>query len=224
MSNVEEPDVNYKPLWWTATGRVLGRAATLLSVVAALGSLVVVLPHLTGAGWLLVGPYLLYEGGVALCGIFQTKGVAWASNWFEVLVPVAGTWLYPLAVSYGGPMHPAPVWIMACIFLWLAWSIISLRTNFSVMPEARRLAASGPYRLVRHPLYVGYIALWLVWAFSVGGWLTWMVALVGIGLFWVRASMEERKMAAVPGYNEYKAKTGMFIPAVLIKRVMGILS
>ena len=33
-------------------------------------------------------------------------------------------------------------------------SVLHLGRSFSILPEARRLVASGPYALVRHPLYV----------------------------------------------------------------------
>ena len=35
------------------------------------------------------------------------------------------------------------------------YSLTSLGKNFSIIPQARKLVQSGPYRLVRHPLYLG---------------------------------------------------------------------
>lgn len=32
--------------------------------------------------------------------------------------------------------------------------LVELRRSFSIMPEARELATSGSYRLVRHPPYL----------------------------------------------------------------------
>ena len=35
------------------------------------------------------------------------------------------------------------------------FSLASLGRSFSIIPQARKLVKSGPYRLVRHPIYVG---------------------------------------------------------------------
>jgi len=44
------------------------------------------------------------------------------------------------------------------VILGTLWTIVSLATLgrcFGIFPEARGLVARGPYRLVRHPVYVG---------------------------------------------------------------------
>ncbi|MEO8744768.1 MAG: isoprenylcysteine carboxylmethyltransferase family protein [Candidatus Dormiibacterota bacterium] len=37
------------------------------------------------------------------------------------------------------------------------WGLAYLRRSFSIIPEARRLVTGGPYRLSRHPVYLGEI-------------------------------------------------------------------
>jgi len=38
------------------------------------------------------------------------------------------------------------------------WSLIVLGFSFSIAPEDRGIVARGPYRLVRHPMYLGEVA------------------------------------------------------------------
>jgi protein-S-isoprenylcysteine O-methyltransferase Ste14 len=40
---------------------------------------------------------------------------------------------------------------------WLLVSVLALGRCFGVLPEARGLVTRGPYRLVRHPVYLGEI-------------------------------------------------------------------
>src|SRR5258707_305047 len=42
---------------------------------------------------------------------------------------------------------------------WMLASTVALGRCFGVLPEARGLVTHGPYRLVRHPLYLGEFSL-----------------------------------------------------------------
>src|ERR1700716_46920 len=46
---------------------------------------------------------------------------------------------------------------LACGITWALYSLTYLGRRFSIVPEARGLVTSGPYRLVRHPIYLGEI-------------------------------------------------------------------
>lgn len=83
-----------------------------------------------------------------------------------------------------------------------------------MLPEARALAKKGPYRIIRHPMYLGYCALWIAWAAEArGGIEPWLWAAFGILLFAYRALVEEKKMRKfVPGYTEYCQQTPGILP------------
>ncbi len=203
--------------------RVVGRAATLATV---LGAVFGVASMINGWNWseiFVVVPYVIFEGGVAFFGLFQGRAKAWAS-WTvsrggEIILPILGTWLYPVVVVLYGPTAGLPALVFIAIYLWLAWSILSLRTNFSVLPEARALAKTGPYRIVRHPMYFGYSSLWITWAAVARvGIAPWLWATMGILLFMYRALVEEKKMREfVPGYVEYCRQTPGFIPFLRLR-------
>jgi protein-S-isoprenylcysteine O-methyltransferase Ste14 len=92
-------------------------------------------------------------------------------------------------------------------------ALLYLRRSFAVFVEVRRGVTRGPYRFVRHPMYLGYLmvvtALFLVRPTLGYGLLS--VALVVITV--VRARLEEELLAAhVPGYADYAERTGMLLP------------
>ena len=219
-----DTDVASKISGGSSKARMIGRAATLATVV---GAAFAVASLVNGWNWseiVTVVPYVIFEGGVAVFGLFQGRAKAWAS-WSdsrggEILLPILGTWLFPVVVVLYGPTAGLPSVVFVAIYLWLAWSILSLRTNFSVLPEARALARKGPYRIVRHPMYLGYCALWIAWAAEArGGVEPWFWATLGILLFVYRAFIEEKKLQMfVPGYADYSQKTPGLIPLLRPRR------
>jgi protein-S-isoprenylcysteine O-methyltransferase Ste14 len=89
------------------------------------------------------------------------------------------------------------------------------------VPKAERgtgLVTTGPYRLVRHPIYVGLILLSLGQALAFSSWLAGLVVLAGIvPTFAWRARAEEKLLSRTFGerYAVYRQRTKMVIPHVL---------
>jgi protein-S-isoprenylcysteine O-methyltransferase Ste14 len=88
----------------------------------------------------------------------------------------------------------------------------TLRTN-----AGQRIVAEGPYRLVRHPGYLGVLLLWLGAGLSTANWIA---AATNMG-FMVRAyrgriQTEEAMLAATFGddYARYAGRTWRLIPFV----------
>lgn len=93
----------------------------------------------------------------------------------------------------------------------LAW----LGRSFSIMAEARRLVAEGPYALVRHPLYAAEViaasGLFLQYA---SPWTALLMA-VSFGFQLQRMRNEEQILGATfPEYAAYAARTRRLIPGV----------
>jgi protein-S-isoprenylcysteine O-methyltransferase Ste14 len=100
------------------------------------------------------------------------------------------------------------------------WARITLGRNWSAevtFKEDHELIESGPYALVRHPIYTGLIVMALGTAISYGraSGFGLLVALCG-GLWW-KARLEERIMSRhFPGaYAAYRARVRAIIPFVL---------
>jgi protein-S-isoprenylcysteine O-methyltransferase Ste14 len=96
-------------------------------------------------------------------------------------------------------------------------SLLCLGRSFSVIPQYRSLVTSGPYALVRHPIYGSYVifdgALVLESQSSLAGviWFAEAVLLV------MRARYEERLLVANdPSYERYLASVRWrFVPGIV---------
>lgn len=97
------------------------------------------------------------------------------------------------------------------------WARVHLGQNWSSVPtvkEHHQLIRSGPYRLVRHPIYSG-ILLAMMGTFLANGKVRGAVAVALIWLGWVlKSRMEEEFMVRTFGaeYEEYRRTTGALIP------------
>ncbi|GAB3778610.1 hypothetical protein GCM10027601_03470 [Nocardioides ungokensis] len=95
------------------------------------------------------------------------------------------------------------------------YSLTYLGRSFGVVPRARELVRTGPYRYVRHPLYVGEFI-------SFAGAVMAVLSPYGIALFVFfvlvqsfRATQEEGVLKeAFPEYEAYMAESGRFVPRV----------
>jgi protein-S-isoprenylcysteine O-methyltransferase Ste14 len=80
---------------------------------------------------------------------------------------------------------------------------------FGVLPDARGLVTGGPYRIVRHPLYLGEIVAILGMTVASSNPALAGAALIVLAVTQaVRARYEEATLrAAFPGYADYAART-----------------
>jgi len=82
------------------------------------------------------------------------------------------------------------------------------------VPEA--LCATGPYRYIRHPIYLSYLLAFLAALIALPHWLTATIFFANAALFTYAAVDDEKKLAASPlaaEYAAYRERTGMFLPS-----------
>ena len=93
--------------------------------------------------------------------------------------------------------------------------LLHLGRSISIMAEARRLVTSGPYGVIRHPLYlaeqVAIIGIFLQF-------LSWQAALVLLAhfIFQIRRMLNEERVLTetFPEYRDYANRTARLIPGV----------
>ena len=98
-------------------------------------------------------------------------------------------------------------------FGWLLVSVLALGRCFGVLPEVRGLVTHGPYRLIRHPVYLGELGACagLVLASPT----LWNLGVAGAFAFaqTTRMRLEERALLAeFSEYADYAARTPRLVP------------
>jgi len=106
-----------------------------------------------------------------------------------------------------------PLWItifsQAVVFggfattLWVAKVNRFAGRTIQVEP-GQEVISSGPYRIVRHPMYLGACAMWLFTPLALGSYFTFPAFLLLIPLIVLRLLNEEKVLRQeLPGYSEY---------------------
>jgi len=136
-----------------------------------------------------------------------------------VFVAIQFTAIFILILT--GSIFPAEIVkliIMIFFVLFGLWAMFVHRFRFNALPELRddsSLKTSGPYRLVRHPMYTSLIFITLIWLineFSIFRLAIWIILLITIHL---KSEYEEKLLIKkFPEYPQYKTRTKKFIPFI----------
>ena len=113
---------------------------------------------------------------------------------------------------------PVAVVSVGLLFAGTLGGIVTLAflgRSFAILPQARQLITRGPYRYVRHPLYVfGLISLLGVSLQFVQPWAL-VIATFSIALQFPRMRFEEMVLRETfPAYDSYSKKTAQIVPGL----------
>ena len=133
-----------------------------------------------------------------------------------IFIPIRGLGRYVPAYAL---VMAAGLAVQAVGTLLAVWARIHLGRNWSgaiAIKVEHRLIRSGPYGLLRHPIYTGLLAMYIGLALVTGEWL----ALIGVAMaalaYWRKIRLEEAALDAAFGadYDSYRRTTWALMPGL----------
>jgi protein-S-isoprenylcysteine O-methyltransferase Ste14 len=180
----------------------------LFSVTAAeLVVLFLLTPTFTIADWIYVLQHLLVLG-IALTR--RTPAVRDYSIASSAAVIVAYTYPYAQIIalrrSTGDVAWPGGGLVLVTFAAGLSLvTLLTLGKFFGVRPAVRGLATGGPYRFVRHPMYLSYILADIGYNLEEWNYVTILLVLAGWAALVYRIHAEERVLSQHSGWPRYAA-------------------
>lgn len=94
------------------------------------------------------------------------------------------------------------------IFTWVMKENTYLSEMVRIQEErGHQVCTTGPYRYVRHPMYVGVIIFLCCYPLALGSLYSFIPAFISIILFIFRTALEDKTLQnELPGYKEYAEK------------------
>lgn len=177
-------------------GLFLGLAVRIGQNVLETGRVIGLL--LLGSELLVVVLMLVRRAAVALDRSSGARAIAAVSLLGPPLVqPTTTAGLLPEMVT---------VALSACGLVIVIAGKIALGRSFGFMPANRGIVCAGPYKIVRHPIYAGYVLTHVAFAAANPTWWNVLVLAGADGALLRRAVYEERVLARDMEYLDYRAR------------------
>ncbi len=163
---------------------------------------------------------IVFFGFVVVLFVLRRPPAGRRSSRLGGAVALAGTFIYnvPVGARVVEDNLTLLVASSALIAAGLIWSLASLAflgRCFGVFPEARGLVTRGPYRWLRHPLYLGELTSSLGTIVATASLPLFGVLVVQAGLQYWRTRLEERALIdAFPEYAAYRERTWGLFPGI----------
>jgi protein-S-isoprenylcysteine O-methyltransferase Ste14 len=186
--------------------------------------------HALRITWLVVLGYWLWSARFVKSAASQEPfAVRMLAYWLPLLVAALllgpGPWfghsfLREQFVPHTTPVHATGLGLAVLGAALAIYSRLLLGRNWSATVQLKHdheLIQRGPYRLIRHPIYSGFLLLFLGNAVMVGDWRGLLAVAVVWVSFWRKLRLEEKWLEQHFGatYRVYREHTKALIPAVL---------
>jgi protein-S-isoprenylcysteine O-methyltransferase Ste14 len=164
---------------------------------------------------------VVFLGLVVILFAIRRRGVAGhRATWREGCVALAGTFLLnvvaylPVEESASTETLFASTVVVTAGTVFTIWSLATLGRCFGLLPEVRGLVLRGPYRLVRHPVYLGELLSAVGLLLARPHPLIVLIFGVFVLLQYARTVYEERALSAVfpAEYPVYRARVPRLVP------------
>ena len=163
------------------------------------------------------GLALISEGLVALFVLIRRPAHTISLDWKDWAFALIGT-IAPMMVRPTGHPLTAPGIGAMVMLIGLAFTICSkftLRRSFGIAAANRGLVKAGPYKLVRHPIYAGYLVIYVGFFMNNPSAINLAFYTIAVTCFIMRIRAEERQLAMAPDYVVYRTSvTSRLIPGV----------
>ncbi len=183
--------------------------------------------------WIFIAEFIVAGGALMLWLAWRDPGLLkermgspfqkGQAFWDKVLMPLIIVlwygWLVLMALDarrWGFSHMPDALNDAGAVLIAVGYFVIWLtfRENSFAAPVVRiqtergqRVISTGPYRLVRHPMYAGAMFYLLGMPLLLGSWLGLLVLPLIVGALMLRILVEESALRkGLPGYGEYAAR------------------
>jgi protein-S-isoprenylcysteine O-methyltransferase Ste14 len=130
---------------------------------------------------------------------FLLPGLDYRLGWSRASVGAVPLWLTLLsqALVPGGLLFV--VWVM---------KVNSFASRTIQVEPGQKVISTGPYRMIRHPMYLGSLVMWLSAPLALGSYFAWPAFALLIPFYVFRLLNEEKVLRQeLPGYSEYCQRT-----------------
>lgn len=155
------------------------------------------------------GPY--DKGNMVLVGAATGLGL-----WLPLMMLLVGEATFPIDVA-AGVIALVVMGVGVGIRVWAAVTLGQFYTTTLMMTKGQKVVATGPYRFIRHPGYLGEILIWTGFAvLSSNLILFFFTPVMFLAVYLYRISSEERMLVVELGdeYVKYRQRTRRLIPSV----------
>ena len=130
--------------------------------------------------------------------------------------------VFIILIGITGPILPDNLFILSGVIigvLTMIWAVWTMRlSNLNMIPDLKhnsRFVMSGPYKLIRHPMYASVLLVTLMLVINhltlwrIGFWLV-----LFIDLYFKFSYEEKLLLTKFPEYSEYKSNTKRLVPFI----------